>query len=113
MEWTEERTEALRRSLLPLFRRASDAMPGRFKTMKLTLVNCEKLAADLFARNEANPELRQYILDNFRKDLINHPPENGECPECEEDIEDSGGWDSDRKCCAKCSEHFARCEAGW
>lgn len=71
--WEPERVAEMERRMRPLFMRASEAMPGRFKTLRLTQVNCEKLAADLFARGENDPEFRQFIHDNFRRDLWVYP----------------------------------------
>lgn len=44
-------------------------MPGRFRTFKLTTINLEKLAADLFARGENDQKLREWIRLHHRKDL--------------------------------------------
>lgn len=69
---SEEEKEAIadmERYTRPLFQRASEAMPGRFRTFKLTVVNLEKLAADLFARGENDPKLRAWIRLHHRKDL--------------------------------------------
>lgn len=57
----------------PLFMRASEAQPGRFRSFTLTQINLEKLAADLWARGENDPKLRQFIIDYFRRDLWVYP----------------------------------------